>query len=146
MDSADKRGIELILHPRIFKKEKGQMTYDQLKDWYSRKGFVDGEDGSMVRKSSTPSSGSGEKVMYHQIGNNKIEILKNPSSSDLKSMRKAFFDKFPNAKSEPFSRKSYDSSGNEYVWRSDKASHGDVEPYLEKKLGTKVNQNKFLIK
>jgi len=52
-DSADKRGVELVLHPRIFKKERGQLSYDQLREWYGRKGFVDGEDGSMIRKPLT---------------------------------------------------------------------------------------------
>lgn len=90
-----------------------------------------------------PPQKSTSEVLYHKIGNNNIEIIKNPSPSDYRQIDIEFKKEFPNAKQEPSTRTTYDSDGNKYIWRSDRAAHSDVEPFIINKFGVEANQNKY---
>jgi len=76
-----------------------------------------------------------------QAGGKNIEIIKNPSIDDLRAISKEFRKKYPRSGDQPYSRSTYDAAGNEYLWRSDKATHADVERALERKLGIETSQH-----
>jgi hypothetical protein len=88
--------------------------------------------------------GKGEnEVFYHKIGDNNIEIIKNPTARDRKQMSDEFKKEFPQGKGEPPYRTTYDEFGNVYIFRSDKSTHGDIEPFLRDTLGVYASQDQW---
>lgn len=82
-------------------------------------------------------------VLYHKIGSKDIEIIKNPTAQDIKQLKKEFAADFPQGQDEPAVRTTYDEKGNKYIWRSDKAIHGDIEPLLRDKYGVYASQDQW---
>lgn len=70
------------------------------------------------------------------------EVVKNPSQNDFMALRKEFRKDFPNApQGEVITRKTIDKEGNKYIWRADQGTHGDIEPFINKRFNTKTNQS-----
>ena len=85
--------------------------------------------------------GKGEnEVIYYKLGDKDIEIIKNPTSRDVQQIDKEFREEFPQGRGEPSVRTTYDARGNKYIFRSDKALHSDIEPFLMDKYGVEVSQ------
>ena len=81
---------------------------------------------------------------YLRLG--KAEVIKNPSTHDYQALAKEFRAEYPNApKGEPYSRTTFDSAGNQYIWRSDKGLHPEIEEKIRKLFGVEVNQNKSML-
>lgn len=71
-----------------------------------------------------------------------VEVIRNPSYSDIRQLSNEFRDDFPQApRGTTKIRGTEDDAGNKYVWRADKAVHADIEPSLMKIEETPVGQN-----
>ena len=72
-----------------------------------------------------------------------IEIVKNPTNSQYKQMRKDILEERPwlRGTDEPLLRHTYDEDGNVYYWEALRAMHRDIEPAIRKHWNTRVAQN-----
>jgi len=78
------------------------------------------------------------KVIYI----NNIEVIQNPTSSDMRQMTKEVRDKFPGMQlGFPALRSTQDENGNTYYWKAFDAVHSQIEPELSKITGSYINQN-----
>lgn len=114
-------------------KIESESLIEEAKKYKSAEEFVD----SQVKTKN--------EVLYHKIGSRNIEVIKNPTPRDSQQIAKEFRKEFPQGKGEPSTRTSYDSEGNKYVWRSDKATHDDIEIFIEKAFNVKASQNRHLV-
>jgi hypothetical protein len=72
---------------------------------------------------------------YFYVG--KIEVIKNPTHVDYRSLSKEFRRDFPHAPAnEQYLRTSYDTDGNKYIWRADFATHEMIDPHINRKFNT----------
>ena len=81
------------------------------------------------------------EVFYHR----NVEVIKNPSNSDLRQLTKEFRKEFPQGRGEPAVRTTFDEEGNKYIWRADKSTHSDIESFIKKEFGLEANQNESML-
>lgn len=75
-------------------------------------------------------------------GKTRIEIIRNPSSSDLNSLKKeAIADYGEPAPGDPSLRFTADAEGNKYYWKAAEGVHAIVEPAISRLEGVQVSQN-----
>lgn len=80
-------------------------------------------------------------VFYIRQDNKNIEVVQNPTQSDIRSMSEEVKQKFPNMpKGEPTLRFTQDIYGNKYMWKSDESTHADIEPKLSVLVGETLGQ------
>jgi len=76
---------------------------------------------------------------YFKIGD--IPVVQNPTTDDYRAMSKQVREEFPNMPADtPKVRSTYDKRGNQWIWPAHKALHQHVEPDIERRVKTKVNQ------
>lgn len=91
---------------------------------------------------NTPSTKKQTEAFYIPVGQNKIEVVQNPSSSDISSMRKEALSQYGTpGNNDPALRSTEDANGNKYYWKSYEAIHNHIEPELSNKVGAELNQN-----
>ena len=74
---------------------------------------------------------------------NQTLVVKNPETKDYLYFEKKFHEDFPCCHTDaPRTRCTYDKDGNKYIWYFDRL-HFEIEPALEKRFNTKVDQNKY---
>jgi len=79
---------------------------------------------------------------YVNVSGRKVEVIKNPSSSDYQSIAREMRAEYPNMlRGEPKTRSVYDSKGSTYIWRADKAMHAYIEPAIRKKFNVDTDQS-----
>ena len=71
---------------------------------------------------------------------NGVEVIQNPTSSDMRQLNKEVKERFPGIK-DATTRFTEDDYGNKFVWAADKAIHSQIDPEIAKKIGREVNQN-----
>ena len=73
----------------------------------------------------------------------KVEVIKNPSQSQLKQMRKEALMSYGLFAQEEGSllRSTQDAKGNKYYWKAHQALHSSIEPFITKEFDVEVNQN-----
>lgn len=78
------------------------------------------------------------RVMYTPYG---VEVVQNPTDSEYRDMRNAFFDKYPwlRGTGEPPLRRTFDEEGNVYYWESS-TMHSGVEPFINMRYNTRTAQ------
>lgn len=78
------------------------------------------------------------RVMYTPYG---VEVVQNPTDSEYRDMRNAFFDKYPwlRGTGEPPLRRTFDEEGNVYYWESN-TMHSGVEPFINMRYNTRTAQ------
>lgn len=80
-------------------------------------------------------------AIFH-VGPFNVEVIQNPTSSNLRQMRKEFLDRYPGMSGDiPALRSTQDINGNKYFWKADEGLHYDIEPELRKIVGEKLGQN-----
>ena len=67
-------------------------------------------------------------VFRWKIGSKQIEVIKNPTDSEIRQISNEFHEKYPRSK-ESGIRSTYDQYDNKYVWGADDL-HSDVEPMI----------------
>ena len=81
-------------------------------------------------------------VFYATVGNNSVEVIKNPTDRHYQDLKKEFRKDLPNAPvDEPYVRSTHDAEGNVYIWRADHATHDSIEQYIKNTFGITTNQN-----
>jgi hypothetical protein len=80
--------------------------------------------------------------LYLKIGSNKVEVIRNPSSSDLQAMRKESIAEYGEpAMGDPALRHTEDRDGNRYYWKAPEGVHAFVEPAISRIENVSVDQN-----
>lgn len=79
-----------------------------------------------------------ERVFYVRS----TEVVKNPTSKEYQQMREDILEERPwlRGTGEPLFRHTYDEEGNEYYWDALGGLHSQIEPYINKKYGTRTSQ------
>jgi len=81
-------------------------------------------------------------IFYIPVGSKNVEIIQNPTSSDIRQMTKEVYREFPNfSRSTPALRSTQDENGNKYYWKAHESVHYYIEPQLSKIVGEELNQN-----
>lgn len=73
----------------------------------------------------------------------KAEIIRNPSDSDYKQIKKEHQKEYPNDRLGETTRFTTDKDGNRYIWRADYGMHFQIEPGIQAREGVEVGQNEF---
>jgi hypothetical protein len=98
----------------------------------------------MLRKDyDLPATLKPQESFYEKFGANNVEIVRNPSQSELGAMMKEARREFPNstAKDDPVLRHTEDADGNRYYWKANLGVHQHVEPKISAREGVSVDQN-----
>jgi len=88
----------------------------------------------------------GKAEEYFYVG--KVKVIKNPVEADHRALSKEFIKYlllsgfYQESKDEPYFRATYDRNDNEYIWRSDAATHAMIEPYINRKFNTTTNRKR----
>jgi len=89
---------------------------------------------------SLSDSGVGKHdVLRWKIGDKQLEVIKNPTASEIRQISNEFHEKYPRAK-ESGIRTTYDQYDNKYVWNSE-SMHADIEPTINMIYNVKTNQS-----
>lgn len=90
----------------------------------------------------TPSKLKPTEIFYIQVGQEKIEVVQNPSPSDISSMTKEAVKEYGKpGQGDPVLRFTEDANGNTYRWKAHEAIHAHIEPELSKRVDAPLNQN-----
>jgi len=82
------------------------------------------------------------QVFYVDVYGSKIEVIQNPTGSDMRQMSKEVLREHPNiSPGTPKLRSTQDADGNKYYWKAYDASHAHIEPAISKMVGSDLNQN-----
>ena len=82
------------------------------------------------------------ETFYVKIGDQKVEVVRNPSSSDINAMTKeAISSHGRTGRGDPVLRFTYDEDGNVYRWAAYEAIHAHIEPVISKRENVTLNQN-----
>ena len=72
-----------------------------------------------------------------------IEVIKNPTNNQKQSLVREYRRENPNSitNDDPIYRTTYDTEGNEYVWKASDSVHEGIENFLKDKFGVNANQD-----
>jgi hypothetical protein len=73
----------------------------------------------------------------------RAEVIRNPSDSDYRQIKKEHQEEYPNDRMGETTRFTTDKNGNRYIWRADYGMHSMVEPGIEARENVTVGQNEF---
>jgi hypothetical protein len=97
--------------------------------------FAKGEEGTLKI-----GGGAGDWDVF-KVG--KVNVVRNPTTADIREMNAAFRERWPNAPTGSIKvRSTFDMEGNKYSWMSD-ASHDQVEPEINRRYRTETDQNQY---
>jgi hypothetical protein len=84
------------------------------------------------------------KSVYVKVGNSKVEVVRNPTQSQMREMKNDAISKYGKAENgDPVLRSTQDANGNKYYWKAGDAIHVHIEPSISKEFSVQVNQNAF---
>ena len=71
------------------------------------------------------------------------EVIKNPTNNQKQSLVREYRRENPNSitNDDPIYRTTYDTEGNEYVWKASDSVHEGIENFLKDKFGVNANQD-----
>ena len=82
------------------------------------------------------------KIFYVNVYGRNVEVIQNPTSSDIRQMSKEVMSDNPMYPlGTPKLRSTQDENGNKYYWKASEAVHAHIEPLISKIINTELNQN-----
>jgi hypothetical protein len=82
------------------------------------------------------------KVFYVDLYGRNIEVIQNPTGSDIRQMSKEVLREYPNMPPGDIKlRSTQDVDGNKYYWKASESVHAYIEPAISKMVGADLNQN-----
>ena len=82
------------------------------------------------------------KIFYVNVYGKNIEVIQNPTGSDIRQMTKEVLSDFPKIPpGTPKLRSTQDKNNNKYYWKAYDAVHAHIEPLISKLVGAELNQN-----
>lgn len=128
-----RQGARRANYPEVSSKGPGGKQKGMLKDpdWMKTK----------AQYETLPDKKPNQNI-YIPVGDRKIEVMQNPSNSDVASMQKEAVKQYGRSDvgDSPL-RFTDDALGNRYYWKAHEAVHEHIEPKLSEKVGEKLSQN-----
>lgn len=78
-------------------------------------------------------------VFYVNVYGKNVEVIQNPTGSDLRQLSKEVLKDYPEYP--PNLRSTQDENGNKYYWKAYDAIHAHIEPLISKVVGEELDQN-----
>ena len=82
------------------------------------------------------------KVFYVNFYGRDVEVIQNPTESNIRQMSKeVFYERPGTSPGTPRLRSTQDANGNKYYWKAYEATHAHIEPSISEMVNAELNQN-----